>query len=419
MKIVFSVLLSIGFIGNAAAQMICNPSDTRVVIAGVLSWQDPSVNSFSEENRKDQELHDLLAISGIPDSTNTLLLDEEATLEKMNQSIKKQMRACTEESTFIFYYAGHGSTIGSNYYFCNYDMGKQTSTLFDVSTLYDMAVANFKGKRMILMADCCYSGALLAVGKKIAMLGKEVVVLTSATASNISTGNWTFTQTLLDDLRGDCLADANGDRSISLAETAIEIKEAMKYREYQLSGYATYNIDAVKTIVGKCPADAQKTNVAGTLYKTGSYVYALDSKNQWRPARVVKTANGAYTCQFYNYSIKADLQHASDAMRPIHFPVYKKGQKVDVSWEGQYYPAQIMDVNDAFMYIHYTGYDNSYDEWVMYDRILTGYEIPKSIEWEGAWYPGAILDQNDSALFITYEGYSHTWDEWVTPDRVK
>ena len=416
----FAAFAALAVTLSASAQtLICDPGNTRVVIAGVLNWQDPSVNSFSDENRKDQELHDQLKEFGITDSSNTLLLDNEATLDRMNRAIKKQMRACNSESTFIFYYAGHGSKIGNDYYFCNYDMGQQVSTMFNVSSLYELAAANFKGKRIILMADCCYSGSLLAVGKKIAELGKEVVVLTSATSSNISTGNWTFTQTLLDDLRGDLIADKNADNMVSLAETAAEIKEAMKYREYQLSGYAAYNVDATKTIVGKCPVDMRKPATGNGAYKWGTYVYALDADNNWRTARVIKTVNGTYTCQFYNYSVKVDVQQEAFGVRSVYFPVYKEGQKVEVSWEGKYYPAEITDVDDAFMYIHYTGYDNSYDEWVMYDRIKTGKEISKSIKWEGQWYPGYVLESRDTALFITYEGYSHTWDEWVAPDRVK
>lgn len=291
--------------------------------------------------------------------------------------------------------------------------------MFDVSTLYDLAAANFKGKRMVLMADCCYSGSLLAVGKKIADLGKEVIVLTSATSSNISTGNWTFTQTLLDNLRGDLLADQNGDNSVTLTETADEIKQAMKYREYQLSGYAVYNVDPEKTIVGKCPPAVRKPVSTGAVHRRGTYVYALDENNNWRTARVLKSVNGTHTCQFYNYSVKLDLEEEPYGIRPIYFPVYKEGQKIEVLWEGKYYPAEITAVNDAFMYIHYTGYDNSYDEWVMYDRIRTGKEIYKSIKWEGAWYPGYILEKTDTALFVTYEGYAHTWDEWVSPERVK
>lgn len=414
--ILFLGLFIFGF--SIQAQYLCDPADTRLVMTGVLKWQDPSVSSFSDENRKDQELFDLLASTGIPDSSRTLLLDAQGTLDKMTNNIRRQMKACTENSTFVFYYAGHGSKIGNSYYFCNYDMGGQVTTMFNVESLYDLASKHFKGKRIILMADCCYSGSLLAVGKKIADLGKEVIVLTSATSSNISTGNWTFTQTLLDDLRGDVFADTDANGLVSLAETAAEIKQAMKYREYQLNGFASYGMEPEKVFIGKCPTENNKfVDVDGKI-DPKEYVYAY-SGGKWRTARVMSVANSVYKCQFYNYSVKEDVDLSTGKVREVYFPIYSKDQKVEVEWEGKYYPAKITAVDDAFMYIHYEGYDASYDEWVMYDRIKTGKEISKTIEWQGKWYPGLILEKKDTMNFVTYTGDAHTWDEWVGNSRVK
>ncbi len=42
--------------------------------------------------------------------------------------------------------------------------------------------------------------------------------LTSAATANTSTGNWTFTQSLLDGLSGSPLIDTNGDGLITLGE---------------------------------------------------------------------------------------------------------------------------------------------------------------------------------------------------------
>lgn len=416
-KFIFSISICF-FTLVLNAQFLCEPSDTRLVLTGVLKWQDPNVPSFSDDNRKDQELYDLLASTGIPDSARTILLDNQGTLEKMTNTIRRQMKACTENSTFVFYYAGHGSKIGNNYYFCNYDMGNQESSMFNVETLYDLAAKHFKGKRIIFMADCCYSGSLLAVGKKIADLGKEVIVLTSATSSNISTGNWTFTQTLLDDLRGDVFADTDGNGFVSLSETAAEIKQAMKYREYQLNGFASYGMEAEKVLIGKCDGFNTKVPLGLNNINQKQYVYAY-SDGKWRTARVMKIASTMFTCQFYNYSVKEDVDLPTGKVREVYFPIYAKDQKVEVVWEGKYYPAKIIAVDDAFMYIHYEGYDASYDEWVMYDRIKTGKEIEKSIQWQGNWYPGLILEKKDTMNFVTYIGDAHTWDEWVGNSRVK
>jgi len=416
-KIIFSICIFI-FSLSLQAQYLCDPADTRLVITGVLKWQDPTVSSFSDDNRKDQELFDLLSSTGIPDSSKTLLLDHESTLDKMTNTIRRQMKACTENSTFVFYYAGHGSKIGSSYYFCNYDMGNQVTTMFNVETLYDLAVKHFKGKRIILMADCCYSGSLLAVGKKIADLGKEVIVLTSATSSNISTGNWTFTQTLLDDLRGDVFADTDANGLVSLSETATEIKQAMKYREYQLNGFETYGIEPEKVFIGKCAMQTNRIMKSDGKIQPKNYVYAY-AEGKWRTARVMTVASSTYTCQFYNYSEKEDVDLSAGKVREVYFPVYTKDQKIEVLWEGKYYPSTITAIDDAFMYIHYDGYDTSYDEWVMYDRIKTGKEISKNILWQGKWYPGLILEKKDTMNFVTYVGDAHTWDEWVGNSRVK
>ena len=412
------VLILLIFSLSLNAQFLCDPNDTRLVLTGVLKWQDPNVPSFSNENRKDQELFDLFASTGIPDSARTILLDGQGTLDKMTNQIRRQMKACTENSTFVFYYAGHGSKVGNDYYFCNYDMGNAVTTMFNVEILYDLAAKHFKGKRIILLADCCYSGSLLAVGKKISDLGKEVIVLTSATSSNISTGNWTFTQTLLDDLRGDVFADVDGNGFVSLSETAAEIKQAMKYREYQLNGFASYGVEAEKFFIGKCTASAAKIPINDTGLNSSEYCYAY-SGGKWRTARVMEVSSGMFTCQFYNYSVKEDVELPAGKVREVYFPVYKIDQKVDVMWEGKYYPSTITAINDAFMYIHYDGYDKSYDEWVMYDRIWTGKEIEKSIEWQGAWYAGYVLQKTDSTCFVTYKDDAHTWDEWVPNSRVK
>jgi hypothetical protein len=403
----------------ATAQNLCDPNDTRVVISGVLSWQDPGVSSFSDENRKDQEFYDLLTINGVPDTCRTLLLDKSATLEKMKQAVRQEMKACSANSTFVFYYAGHGSKIGNDYYFCNYDMGSDVSSMFNVEVLYDLAAKHFKGKRIILMADCCYSGSLLGIGKKIHTdLGKEVIVLTSATSSNISTGNWTYTQTVLDDLRGDVYADYDGNGNITLTELANEIKQAMKYREYQLNGFAAYGVNADEIVISKTSASQDRMAGTRTGFIPGQYVYAY-SGGKWRTARLMNVSGNNFTCQFYNYSEKEDVDLAMGNVREVYFPVYKVDQKVDVEWEGKWYPAKIMAVDDAFMYIHYEGYDNSYDEWVMYDRIWTGKEIEKTIEWEGSWYPGYVLEEKEGMYFITYKDDAHSWDEWVSDDRLK
>ncbi|OGQ47073.1 MAG: hypothetical protein A3H42_01250 [Deltaproteobacteria bacterium RIFCSPLOWO2_02_FULL_46_8] len=39
--------------------------------------------------------------------------------------------------------------------------------------------------------------------------------------------------------------------------------------------------------------------------------------------------------------------------------------------------------------------------------------------WSGTWYPARVLKTKQDQLYIHYDGYDNSWDEWVGPDRYK
>jgi len=45
------------------------------------------------------------------------------------------------------------------------------------------------------------------------------------------------------------------------------------------------------------------------------------------------------------------------------------GDAVNVLWKGKWYPATVLKASGEKCYIHYNGYDNSWDEWVGNNRI--------------------------------------------------
>lgn len=414
---VLLLVLGIIFSNTSFSQDFFDPKDTRIVIAGVLKWKDPSLASFSDHHRKDKELYEKFIAMGVPEANIVFLKDEEATLDEMKVKIRQAMKDCTEKSTFVFYYAGHGIKAKKKYFFCNYDLGAKTSSRFDVASLSAMAAKGFKGKRIILLADCCYSGALLAEGEKISKQKREVAVLSSATSSNISTGNWTFTQTLLDNLNGEKEGDRNNNGEISLEELAVEIKDAMKFRERQLNGFAVYGIDAGKTIVQKLKSGEKKGDKTQNGFTIDQYVYAV-TKGNFAVGRIKDINAGDITIEFYDYSDKRTESIDRKNVRSIQFPDYSSLTKVQVEWEKKYYPATLKKTDSDFYYIQYDGYDAGYNEWVMYDRIKI--ENPKEVmvTWNNGQYKAEILQEKDGKYFIHYKGYSDTWDEWIEEDRI-
>src|SRR5262249_44670856 len=154
------------------------------MIAGVLSWSDPGLASFSKKHRKDQELFDTLAARGVPGSQRILLLDNNATAPKMFAALDRLAVAAANAapgSTLIFYFACHGVQNNSKVIFASADTRlAKKDTGFHVDKLGPFLASRFRGQRVILMADSCYSGALRDVAKALRDSGVKAVALTSA-----------------------------------------------------------------------------------------------------------------------------------------------------------------------------------------------------------------------------------------------
>lgn len=404
--------------GSTVITSDIKPSEnTYGVVAGALEWKDPGFSPFSNRNRKDKELYNLLKSQGVKPKNVSLLIDNEATVDAMKSAVLTALEKAPEGSTFIFYYAGHGvKDDDSKIYFASYDIttGNYKKTGFDLSWLGDAVRDKFKGKLVWLLADCCYSGALLDEAEKISAAGKNVIVLTSAASCNISTANWTFTQSIIDCLSGLPLADRNNDGMISISETGTELGDAMKYRERQMCGFKLYGIDESALL-----AKTSGSITAGSGdFAPGTY-YMAPKGGDMAAVKILKSDNNKVECEFYDYSDKSTVTFSKNELQPIYFVNYSVGDKIKVSWEGKWYDAEVKKSQNDFYYIKYTGYEDFWNEWVAYDRIKTGKERSAQVEQNGVWYPAEVLEEKDGRYFIRYNNYSYVWDEWVGKDRIR
>ncbi len=116
-----------------------------------------------------------------------------------------------------------------------------------------------------------------------------------------------------------------------------------------------------------------------------------------------------------------------------HAALCNIGDTAQVEWKGSWYPAKVLQGGESKCYIHYTGYDSSWDEWVGPHRIriTTRAAQPSAplrtwnqgdavqVLWKGTWYPSHVIGVNGSQLKIHYDGYDNSWDEWVGPGRYR
>jgi hypothetical protein len=276
------------------------------------------------------------------------------------------------------YYAGHGwPASGGDYCLANYDaQGNKDETAWSMNELGSVLAKDFRGKQVFLWADCCFSGGMQLVVDALANRQVAAFSLTSAGLANNSTRNWTFTQSIIESLRGEPIVDANADGRVTLAEVRTEVGEAMKHLEGQAFGFKASGM-ADDFVLAKSAGLRPNGKIA--TFPIGSYVEASGGGRRYY-GRVVATDSDHVTVQFYDYTEKravtfaaADITPSKRTPRPpTRLDV---GMKPDclTEWRGTWFPAKLLkrttvDNQPRFL-IHYLGYDSSWDEWVGDERI--------------------------------------------------
>jgi len=411
---------------------------TWAVVAGVLEWSDPGLGAFPKENRKDKELFDKLGALGVPASQRTLLLDEKATAPAVEKALREAIAKAPAEATLIFYFAGHGvKDQDGQIIFTTSEtrLDKLDSTGINLARLTTL-LDGFKGRRLILLADCCYSGGLVDVAGRLRKK-RPVLALTSAEASNVSTGNWTFTQTILDGISGRALFDRDADGTLTLSELAAEVKDAMRHRESQRYGYANHGVPD-DLIISKVKIDPDSDGTEGKASSTKSTPRRRDwvkaprtdagrhkGKAIARVLSVEGAQRGKALVEFYDYSDATRTWVPLTELEPISVQTWPVGTLLDVTWQGQIYQAKVLKLDDGFMFITYPGYDSRWDEWVSAVRVVGksgGTQTAKKaakVEWNGRWYDAVINSEKDGRFCISYVGYTAEWDECVDKKRIR
>lgn len=362
-QICFSIALILLIqISSYAQPRLFQPNHTWVFVVGTLEWLDKEAFvSFPQEKRRDAELVTYFQTHNVPADHIVYLKDKMATTKEIETQLAAQLAQTKPGDTLVLYYCGHGylDYQTNTTYFASYDATNRTKG-WAIPNIFNVIERNFKGSSALLTADCCYSGALAKEAAK-RKTSISYACLTSSLASESSTGNWTFTECLLDGLRGASYVDLNGDGQITLAELAEHTKDDMVFAEQQLASFFT-----TRDFNSSCKlADA----ISKADPQIGKRVEVKYQKSYYK-ARIIGTKNAAYKVHYFGYDESKDALVPKSDIRTAAPPLqYTVGAVVEVEWEGKWYPATILKAQSGIHLVHYTGYDEVWDEWVALARI--------------------------------------------------
>jgi|GEM_PF-1300479 len=404
-----------------------NPSQTFILVASVTRWPPKAkLPAFEGEKRRDGDLVEQLKLTGVPPANIIFLKDSAATHAAMRDSLASLAARSGPESTLIFYFQGHGS----RKLLCCYDTDPDDPdhTEFHAEEVYPI-LEKWKGARLFLIGDCCSSGSLGSVVREFEKRrpGVKVACIASATASNISTGHWTFTDSLIKVFAGDPMADLDRDGKITLAETNRFIHDRMKYEENQLAGSTvtpSFESDFVMHLAR--PGKKIVRSVPGP-HQIGDVLEARDSEGKWYVSEILdwRPARAAYRIHFYGWDSKWDEWVDTSRLRPVVKPKLNIGQRYEVKWQdGHWYLATITKtVEDWFYFAHYESETGDDDEWVTPDRTRSpGPTTAKSkpqfaavsprdfavgeivaAEWRTEWYRAKVTAKFNGIYAVLYD----------------
>jgi hypothetical protein len=207
---------------------------------GVLEWQDPAFESFPKDIRRDGVLVDALLARGVPKEQVVFLVDRAATKARIEAKLRATLAKTKPGDTLWLYYAGHGDDDANGTHFMPFDVDADDyGTAWSVTSIVDEIERSFRGDVAVLTADCCSSGALADEVQKRDDARVSYAVLASVRTGETSTDAWTYTDCLIDGVRGDRRIDFDADDVISFDELRLHTEMQLAMVEEQLARACT------------------------------------------------------------------------------------------------------------------------------------------------------------------------------------
>ena len=340
------------------------PEKTWIFAVGILEWEHKETwASFPDavEGRFDEKLVNFFHSQGVPDEQIVYLQDRDATLEQIQDSLIELLSNTNEDDLFILYFAGHGDwdSESGEHYFINYDANSDNrDNYWSIVSIYDDIESHFNGSKVLLLADCCFSGGLIDELKQ-RDTDLAFACVTSAYSHNSSTGAWTFTEALYKGLLGDPTVDLDGDHIVTLYDFARYAELEMAFIEEQKSMFLTLN---------DFDTQMQLANVSDEIELVDGKRVEVEYEGEWYKAKTLQTNNGETLVQYIGYDQEPEWIE-NEQIRPYKPEMFAIGEAVKVEYEGEWYPATVKKAWYGLHLVSYDDFSEEWDEWVGRDRI--------------------------------------------------
>lgn len=344
---------------ESQTQNIWNPKKTWVFMVGLLDWQDKKTfGSFPQKNRRDKVLLDVLRQRGVPENQILYLQDSNATTAKIQTSFENFLRQAKPDDWVFVYYCGHGyKPDNKETHFASYDANGKSG--WKMTAVPDAIDKFFKGSNAFIMLDNCYSGAMAEIIK--ARNSKvSYAILASSHFNSFSTGNWTFTESLIYAFRGEAFIDENGNGKITLGELSQNSAEDMLFAEEQVAQFALTGKFNNQTIIAE--------NKQQSAPRLGERVEAFD-QGGWYKAIITGSENNKFKVHYFGYEFNEDAWRNPNQIRVANPKTFNAGAKVEAEWRGKWYPAKVLQNKGGAHLVSYDGFGNQWDEWIPSKRV--------------------------------------------------
>jgi hypothetical protein len=343
---------------------IWDPAHTVVFAAGLLRWARTDLyHGMEATERRDHALVEALVTRGVDRSRVTYLVDEQATLARAREALGASVASCRPDDTFLFYWCGHGDRIDSGASFaCPFDAGDDTATsCLGYDAIVRMVEEHGRMQRAMFFADTCYSGAI-ADATTTRTGGPPRAGFGASSASQSSTGAWTFTDAIIAAFTGTAYADRDHDRIVTVADLARFVQEEMAFADGQLA-------DTRQS--PSFPRNLQLSTAEPAPCARFGERIEVHQDGQWWPATITGQPEGQLAVHYDGYTDNWDATVALSDTRPYRPTTYAPGTHVSVHWNESWYPATVLEQRLGVHLVHYDDYSAAWDEWVSIDRIRT------------------------------------------------